>query len=200
MQSSLSSSSSSRAGALVCLTGVALTLLGFFLPLFTASNPQVPGSIHPEYEWQLIQSIGYGFSPVFWFLSVFAALPILGVLIILVTSMAVLFRIPFPQLVRLKRAAVGGGLAFQLVFEILIYVISGIGYARVEIAPGFVVMPLGFLITMIGVFIVEAASDGEQASPHKRAIAGLLGATLVPLDFLHSLFFYFFLRFLVHPV
>jgi hypothetical protein len=178
MPSSLSSSSS-RAGALVCLAGVALILLGFFLPLFTASNPQVPGGTHPVYEWQ---DIGYGFSLEFWLLGVFAALPVLGILIILTTSLAALFRVPFPQLVRLKRAAAGGGLALQLFLEIIVYVTSSIGYDSIEIASGFVVIPLGFLITMMGVFIVEAASDEGRDSQRKRAIASLLGTVLVPLD------------------
>jgi hypothetical protein len=47
-------SSSPRIGAMVSLAGVALTLLGYFLPMFTQSNPQVPGSAHGVYEWQAI--------------------------------------------------------------------------------------------------------------------------------------------------
>ena len=40
----LSFSFSPRTGAIVSLAGVALILLGFFLPMFTQSNPQVAGS------------------------------------------------------------------------------------------------------------------------------------------------------------
>jgi len=50
----LSSLSSSRIRAVVSLAGVALSIVGFFLPMFTESNPGVPGSAHPVYEWQVV--------------------------------------------------------------------------------------------------------------------------------------------------
>src|SRR2546430_11797261 len=50
----LSSLSSPRIRAVVSLAGIALCLVGFFLPMFTESNPGVPGSAHPVYEWQVL--------------------------------------------------------------------------------------------------------------------------------------------------
>src|SRR5256885_17089402 len=53
----LSSLSSSRVRAVVSLAGIALCLVGFFLPMFTESNPGVPGSAHPVYEWQVVMRL-----------------------------------------------------------------------------------------------------------------------------------------------
>ncbi len=149
-----SSSSSPRMGALVSLTGVILILLGFFLPMFTQSNPQVPGSAHPVYEWQIVP-VNSGFALLALF-AVPVALPLLGMLIILAASVAALFPVRLPRLIRLKRAAAGGGLAIQLVFDYFVFQLLSIGYARTDIAWGFVVMPIGFAITVIGIFVVEA--------------------------------------------
>src|SRR5437016_3506673 len=106
-----SSSSSPRMGALVSLAGVALILLGFFLPMFTQSNPQVLGSAHPVHEWDFVP-LRSGF-PLFALFAVPAALPLLGMLIILATSVATLFGVSLPRLLWLKRASAAGGLAIQ---------------------------------------------------------------------------------------
>ena len=156
-----SSSSSPRMGAIVNLAGVALILLGFFLPMFTESNPQVPGSAHPLYEWQIVP-VNSGF-PLFALFAVPVALPLLGMLIILATSVAALFSVPLPRLVGLKRTAAGGGLAIQLVFDFFVFQLISIGYARIDIAWGFVVVLIGFLITVIGTFVVEAHENQKRA-------------------------------------
>lgn len=156
-----SSSSSPRIGAMVSLAGVALILFGFFLPMFTGSNPQVPGSAHPAYEWQFVP-VSSGF-PLFALFGVPVALPLLGMLIVLATSVAALFRVPLPRLVWLKRAAAAWGLAIQLLFEVFVFLLAGIGYGRTEIAWGFVVVPLGFLIAVIGAFVVGAHQKQERA-------------------------------------
>lgn len=180
MQSSLSSSPP-RTDTLVSIVGGALILLGLFLPMFTGSNSQVAGSAHPIYGWQIVLFPGLMISP-FTLLDIFPALPILGMLIILITSMAALFHVPLPRLARLRRAAATGGLTIQIFLEIFILVISSIGYGRTEVAPGFIVIPFGFLITMIGIFIVEAVPDEGQVSLRKHALASLLGTVLIPLD------------------
>ena len=91
----LSSLSSSRVRAVVSLAGVALCLVGFFLPMFTESNPGVPGSAHPVYEWQVVMRLAS--SSVL--AGSFAALSLLGVLIVLATSVAALFAVWGPRLV-----------------------------------------------------------------------------------------------------
>jgi hypothetical protein len=144
-----SSSSSPRIGALVSLVGVALVLLGFFLPMFTGSNPQVPGSSHPVYEWEFVP-LSSGF-PLFALFAVLAALPLLGMLIILATSVATLFGVSLPRLLWLKRAAAAWGLAAQLLFDAFVLLIVG---DLIGLRPGsFVVALLGLVM---GVFVVEA--------------------------------------------
>src|SRR5712691_12350567 len=107
-----SSSSSPRIGAMVSLAGVALILLGFFLPVFTGSDPNIPGSAYPTYEWQdMITLVG-------------SFLPLLGMLIVLATSVAALFRVPLPRLVVLKRAAAAWGLAIQFLSEAFLLLLS----------------------------------------------------------------------------
>ena len=107
----LSSLSSSRIRAVVSLAGVALSIVGFFLPMFTESNPGVPGSAHAIYEWQVVMRLAS--SSVL--AGSFAALSLLGVLIVLATSAATLFAVYGPRLVLLKDLAAKWGLAIQLV-------------------------------------------------------------------------------------
>src|SRR2546428_545478 len=101
----LSSLSSSRIRAVVSLAGVALSIVGFFLPMFTESNPGVPGSAHPVYEWQVVMRLAS--SSVL--AGSFAALSLLGVLIVLATSVATLFAVCGPGLVLLKDLAAKWG-------------------------------------------------------------------------------------------
>ena len=107
-------------GAMVSLAGVGLFTLGFFLPMFTQSNPQVPGSAHPVYEWQALP---------YALLGSLAALPLLAMLIVLVTSLAGLSGVHSPRLVLLKRAATGCGLASQVLFDAFVFLLNSIGYA-----------------------------------------------------------------------
>ena len=138
---------------MVSLVGVALIITGIFLPMFTQSNPQVAGSAHPVYEWQTINVFSNtGMTPVLGFLAI---LPLLGMLIILATSVAALFQLPLPKLVLLKRIAAGWSLGLQIVFDALIFLIFLPAYARTDIAWGFVVVLLGFSISVIGTFFVK---------------------------------------------
>jgi uncharacterized paraquat-inducible protein A len=143
MQSSLSSSP--RMGAMVSLAGVALALIGFFLPMFVQSNPQIAGSAHPVYEWQTV-TIGPELLTVVF--TIIAALPVLAMLIILAISVATLLQVS-TQPAWLKRVA-AWGLAIQIFFEMAIFVLSLIGYARTDIAWGFAVIPIGFLLMLVG--------------------------------------------------
>lgn len=151
----LSASSSSRTGAMINLVGAAIIITGLFLPMFMQSNPQLPGSIHPIYEWQAVQISTNTLVTVLFGLG--AALPLLFMLIILGTSVAALFRTPIqpPGLVLLKRIVAIVGLVLQLSFETIIYLLSQIGYARTDISWGFIVMPIGFLVLVISAFFVE---------------------------------------------
>src|SRR2546430_4278388 len=101
-----SSSSSARIGTLITFIGAALSILGLFLPMFIESNPQVPGSAHPVYEWQAVTSFP---SSIVWLGYIFAALPLLGMLIVLTTSGIALFGVTTPRLVLLQRIAAGWG-------------------------------------------------------------------------------------------
>jgi len=144
------------------LAGVALIVLGFFLPMSTQSNPQVPGSAHPVYEWQavIVASLNMSLTVLFAFL---AALPLLGMLIVLGTSIAALSRIHTsdhfihaPEIVSLKRGVAGWGLAIQLLFDVFVFQIFLIGYNRIDFAWGFVVVLIGFIVTVIGTWVVKS--------------------------------------------
>jgi hypothetical protein len=130
--------------------------------MFTQSNPQVPGSAHPVYEWQAVNvdSLNVSLTVLFAFL---AALPLLGMLIVLGTSIAALSRIHTPEhfihapkIVSLKRTGAGWGLAIQLLFDVIVFQIYLIGYARTDIAWGLVVVLSGFIVTVIGAFVVKS--------------------------------------------
>lgn len=138
----LSSFSFSRIRAVVSLVGVAISIVGFFLPMFTESNPAVPGSAHPVYEWQVV--IRLASSSVL--AGSFAALSLLGVLIVLATRVATLFAVCGPRLVLLQDLAAKWGLAFQLSFDFAVLQVLLMGYARIEIAWGFVVLLTGSMV------------------------------------------------------
>jgi hypothetical protein len=149
------SSSSSRVSAIVSLVGAILILAGFFLPMFMQSNPQVPGSIHPIYERQAVIIVD-GFPGVAVFFKLLAIIPLMAMLIILTTSSAELFQLPLPRLDRLKRIAAGWGLGVQLLFDSLVFQIFLIGYARTDIAWGFVVILVGFIVSVISAFFIQS--------------------------------------------
>jgi len=110
--------------------------------MFSESNPSVPGSAHPVYEWQVVMRLAS--SSVL--AGSFAALSLLGVLIVLATSVAALFAVFGPRLVLLKDLAAKWGLAIQLSFDFTVLQILSIGSARIEIAWGFVVLLIGFMV------------------------------------------------------
>ncbi len=164
------SSSSARIGAVVSLVGVALIMLGFFLPMFTQSNPQVPGSAHPVFEWQAVtvDSLNLGLTVLFGLL---AALPFLGMILVFGTSSAALYHIHAPEhfihapaIVSLRRVAAGWGLAIQLLFDVLVFQLFLIGYDRIDMAWGFVVVLIGFIVTVIGACVVPSHHSHERAN------------------------------------
>src|SRR5258708_25046258 len=142
MQSSLSSS---RIRALVSLAGVALSLVAFFLPMLTESNPGVPGNAHPLYEWHVVMRL----ASTSVLAGSFAALSLLAVLIVLATSVAAFFTELGPRLALLKDLAAKWGLAIQLSFVFTVLQILSIGSARIEIAWGFVVLLIGFIVIFV---------------------------------------------------
>jgi len=113
--------------------------------MFAESNPGVPGSAHPVYEWQVVMRLAS--SSVLT--GSFAALSLLGVLIVLATSVAALFAVCGPRLVLLKDLAAKWGLAIQLSFDFTVLQILSIGYARIEIAWGFIVLLIGFMVIFV---------------------------------------------------
>ncbi len=151
----LSSSSSPRIGAMISLAGVALILLGFFLPMFTQSNPQVAGSAHPVYEWQVV-NIAPGSLGLTALLGVLAALPLVSMLVVFGTSIAALYSIYAPEQFSQRRGVAVWGLAIQLLFDVFVFQLSLIGYSRIDIAWGFVVVLVGFVITVISAFVVKS--------------------------------------------
>jgi len=115
--------------------------------MFIESNPQVPGSAHPVYEWQAVTSFP---SSIVWLGYIFAALPLLGMLIVLVSSGAALLGITIPRLILLQRVAAGWGLTLQILLSIFVFMLYLIGYDHIDIASGFVVLPIGFVVMLIG--------------------------------------------------
>ena len=138
----LSSFSSSRIRALVSLAGVALSIAGFFLPMFTESITGTPGSAHPIYEWQVVMRLASSSVLVVSF----ATLSLLAVLIVLATSVALLFAVYAPRLILLKDLAAVWGLAIQLSFDFIVLQTLSSGNTRIEIAWGFVVLLIGFIV------------------------------------------------------
>ncbi len=145
MQPSLSSSSP-RPAVLGSLAGVALILLGFFLPMFILNHV-------PVYEWQTNQTSGDATNVSLMIVfGVLAALPLLGMLTIFVTSIAALFHIPLPQPTLLKRAAAAWGLAAQLLFDFFVLLLVGDSF----FGPIFLLLMV--LCLVIAICIVVATS------------------------------------------
>jgi len=117
--------------------------------MFIESIPQSPQSAHPLYEWQAVTVIS-GFPVYDALLKFLALLPLLGILIILATSGMILFGVAIPRLALLQRIAAGWGLTLQLLFNVFVFMLYSIGYAHIDIAGGFVFMPTGFIIMLIG--------------------------------------------------
>jgi hypothetical protein len=137
--------SSSRIRAVVSLTGVGLSIVGFFLPMFTESRPGVSRNAYPVSEWQVIMR----FASSSVLVSSFAVLSLLGVLIVLATSIAALFAVSGPWLVLLKDLAAKWGLVIQLSFDFTVLQILSIGSAHIQIAWGFVILLIGFMVIFV---------------------------------------------------
>ncbi len=174
-----SSLSSSRVRAMVSLAGVALSLVGFFLPMFTESNPGVPGSAHPIYEWQVVMR----FASSSVLAGSLAALSLLGVLIVLATSVTTLFAVCGPRLVLLKDLAAKWGLAIQLSFDFTVLQLLSIGSARLEIAWGFVVLLIGFIMIFGSALRFQKAGKRKKENVHlkRRSFLKLLTRTTISL-------------------
>src|SRR5260370_7928617 len=175
----LSSLSSSRIRAVVSLAGVALSIVGFFLPMFTESNPGVPGSAHPVYEWQVVMRLAS--SSVL--AGSFAVLSLLAVLIVLATSVAAFFTVFGPRLVLLKDLAAKWGLAIQLSFDFTVLQILSIVSGRIEIAWGFVVLLIGFMVIFGSALCFQKAGKRKKENVHlkRRSFLKLLTGTTFSL-------------------
>lgn len=138
---------------MVSLAGVALCLVGLFLPMLTESNPAAQGSAHPLYEWQVVMRLASSSL----LAGSLAALSLLAVLIVLATSVAALFTVFGPRLVLLKDLAAKWGLAIQLSFAFTVLQILSIGSARIEIAWGFVVVLIGFMVIFVSAVRLQTA-------------------------------------------
>jgi FAD/FMN-containing dehydrogenase len=136
-----SSLSRPRLRALVRLAGAALCLVGFVLPMVTASTSGVPGGAHPVFEWQAVT--GLASSGVL--AGSLAVLSVLGVLVVLATSVATVFTAYGPRLALLNDLAATWALAIQLSVDFLVLQSTATGSARVAIASGFVVVLIGLL-------------------------------------------------------
>ena len=138
----MQTSSSARIGAIVSLAGVALIILGFFLPMFI-SGLRYSSTGHPTYEWELLRGEG----------SRFFSLPmwgsLLGALIVLGTSVTACFRVLSPGLLRLWRVAALAGLFLQLLLDVLALPWAWWSYFGV----GFFLVPIGFALTAIAAFL-----------------------------------------------
>lgn len=135
-----------RTDALINLVGVALTLLGFFLPMFILHHV-------PVYEWQANQVSGNATNvSLIIVFGILAALPLLGMLIIFVASVVTLLHLPLPPLTRLKYISAAWGLATQLLFDFFVLLIVG------DVFFGPIFLPLGLLCLGSAVYIVVATS------------------------------------------
>jgi decaprenylphospho-beta-D-ribofuranose 2-oxidase len=137
-----SSFSTPRLRALVRLAGSALCVLGFFLPMFTESTPDSPRSAHPVYEWQVVTRLAN--SNVL--ASALVVFTVLGVLIVVSTSVATWFTAFGPRLALLNDLAATWGLAVQLSLDFIVLQSLSMGAAHSDIASGFVLLLIGFLV------------------------------------------------------
>ena len=132
------------------LAGVLLIVVGLFLPMLLQHNPNLPPSTpyYRVYEWTVVFNpsvplftLGFG---------VFAAIPLLSALLVLVNTITMLLHRDSPALTRLSRVMAVIGLVVQVLFDLVVYMLLGIAYAKEFIGWGLPVMLLGFIIMVIG--------------------------------------------------
>ncbi len=185
--------SSPCTGAILSLIGAGCALLGFFLPLAG------PDGLFTSSEWQLLvlrwQLLAFPNGPLFFVFDGLAvlilALVMLFALVILAASVSACFNILSFHHLTLRRIAAINGLFIQAILSII--VLSNSNPAK-TIGPGLILSLLGFLISVIGVFLSKAPhsippQQQPASPPFQRArvsvILGLLGSALV----LYGVFF-----------
>jgi hypothetical protein len=182
---------SSRTGGILSLVGAACALLGFFLPL---AGPV--GELTSS-EWQLLLLALSRWQPLapsavegllslqlrWGLLGVILTLPLLSALGVLGTSVSACFKLPSSGLLTLRRLAASNGLFIQSVMSIIVLRVR----LQESIGLGFVLLLLGFLLTVVGAWrshIPRPTLQRELVSPSLRpsrmgAILSLLGGALV---------------------
>jgi hypothetical protein len=135
-------------GAIISIGGVALVILGFFLPMFMASNGRYGGFQFSE--WELLTREGY--------YGLLFALPLLPVLLVLATSAARFFRELSPAMVTWRRVASIEGLIILCMVGLYLFGIYSFGVAyssgaMLDFGGGFVLVLLGFIVMSVGTFL-----------------------------------------------
>ena len=139
-----SQSKNDRVGAIVCLLGVALVVVGFFLPLYTEQDAS-GGSI------RYVESL--------WSSRLFA-LPLLFVLVVFVMSIAALvLGMRWPGLIYQRRVAAIAGLIMQAVVDALammgVAFCVNAGCTITRAGAGLYVTSLGCIVMVVGAFIAR---------------------------------------------
>ena len=137
-------SKNDRVGAIVCLLGVVLVVVGFLLPLYTEQD----GS------GATIRYVGS-----LWNSRLFA-LPSLFVLVVFVMSVAALvFGVRWPGLIYQRRVAAIAGFIMQALVDVLALMGAafcvGAGCAITQAGAGLYVASLGFVVMVAGAFIAR---------------------------------------------
>jgi len=132
-------------GAIVSIGGVALVLLGFFLPMFFI--PSNGGYQFIGWEWLSGGYYGLLFAP-----------PLLPVLLVLATSAARFFRELSTAMVAWRRVASIEGLIIQYMLGFYLFGIYSFGVAystgaKLDFGGGFVLVLLGFIVMSVGTFL-----------------------------------------------
>ena len=137
-------SKNDRVGAIVCLLGVALVVVGFFLPLYTEQDGSGAAIRYVGSLWN----------------SRLFALPSLFVLVVFVMSAAALvFGVRWPGLIYQRRVAAIAGLIMQALVDALALMGAafciGAGCAITQAGAGLYVASLGFVVMVVGAFIAR---------------------------------------------
>lgn len=135
------------------LAGVLLIAVGLCLPMLLQHNPNLPASTpyYRVYEWTVVFNtstntlftLGFG---------VFAVIPLLSALLVLVNAIMTLMHRNVPNLTPLNRVMAMTGLVVQMLFDLVVYMLLGIAYAQEFIGWGLPVILLGFIVMVIGVW------------------------------------------------